>query len=165
MRTVFKLTKRLLDKAYVRLQRPHPFAFERVGFLMCRPGLLDDGGVVILAHDLQDVADEDYLDDPGVGAMMGPNAIRKALQTSYNHQASMFHVHLHLHRGKPHFSGVDETETAKFVPDFWNVQPGLPHGAIVLSNDSACGKCWIPGLEASVEISQFSVVGIPTRNL
>lgn len=165
MRIVFKLTKRLLERVNVRLQRSHPFAFERVGFLVCRPGLLDGGGVVILAHDLQDVADEDYLDDPGVGAKMGPAAIRKALQTSYNQQSSMFHVHLHLHRGKPHFSGVDETETAKFVPDFWNVQPELPHGAIVFSSDSACGKCWIPGLEGPVDISQFSVVGIPTRDL
>jgi hypothetical protein len=165
MRIVFRLTKRLLEKVHARLEQSHPVAFERVGFLLCRSGLLDDGGVVILAHDLYDVADEDYLDDPGVGAMMGPNAIRKALQASYNRQASMFHVHLHLHRGKPHFSGVDESETAKFVPDFWNVQPELPHGAIVFSTDSACGKCWIPGLEAPVEISQFSVVGIPTRKL
>src|SRR5580765_8345183 len=142
MRIVFRLTKRLLEKVHARLEQSHPFAFERVGFLLCRSGLLDDRGV---------------------GAMMGPNAIRKALQTSYNRQASMFHVHLHLHRGKPHFSGVDESETAKFVPDFWNVQPELPHGAIVFSTDSACGKCWIPGLEAPVEISQFSVVGSPTR--
>ena len=121
--------------------------------------------MVILAHDLHEVADGDYLDDPGVGAMMGPNAIRKALQTSYNCQASVFHVHLHLHRGRPRFSGVDESETARFVPDFWNVQPELPHGAIVFSEDSACGKSWIPGLEAPVDISQFSVVGIPTRKL
>ncbi len=165
MKIVFKLPNRLLEKVHGRLKRPHPFAFERVGFLVCRAGLLDDGGVVMLAHDLHDIADEDYLDDPGVGAMMGPNAIRKALQISYNRQASMFHVHLHLHRGKPHFSGVDEAETARFVPDFWNVQPELPHGAIVFSEDSACGKSWIPGLEAPVDISQFSVVGIPTRKL
>src|SRR5208282_810120 len=156
MRIMFKLTKRLLEKVHARLEQSHPFAFERVGFLLCRSGRLDDGGVVILA---------DYLDDPGVGAMMGPNAIRKALQTSYNRQASMFHVHMHLHRGRPHFSGIDETESAKFVPDFWNVQPYLPHGAIVLSEDSACGKSWIPGLQAPVEISQFSVVGIPMRGI
>jgi hypothetical protein len=165
MRIVFKLTKRLLEKVRARLEQSHSFAFERVGFLLCRSAVLDGGGVVILAHDLHDVVDEDYLDDPRVGAMMGPNAIRKALQASYNRQASMFHVHLHLHHGKPHFSGVDETETARFVPDFWNVQPELPHGAIVFSEDSACGKSWIPGLEAPVEISQFSVVGIPTRKL
>jgi len=165
MRVVFKLTKRLLEKVHARLQRSHPFAFERVGFLLCRVGLLEGGGVAVLAHDLHEVADGDYLDDPSVGAMMGPDAIRKALQTAYNRQASMFHVHLHLHRGKPHFSRIDETETAKFVPDFWNVQPELPHGAIVFSEDSACGKCWVPGMKAPVDVSQFSVVGIPMRKL
>jgi hypothetical protein len=164
MRIVFKLTRRLLEKVHARLEQSHPLAFERVGFLLCRSGLLD-GGVVVLAHDLHEVADEDYLDDPAVGAMMGPNAIRKALQAAYNCQASMFHVHLHLHRGKPHFSGVDETETAKFVPDFWNVQPSLPHGAIVFSEDSACGRCWVPALQAPVEISEFTLVGVPMRKL
>jgi hypothetical protein len=96
---------------------------------------------------------------------MGPHAIRKALQTAYNQQASMFHVHLHAHSGRPCLSRVDSAETAKFVPDFWNVQPYLPHGAIVFSKDSACGKCWFPNRQISVDISQFTVVGVPTRNL
>jgi hypothetical protein len=165
MKILFKITKRVLDEVKVQLSRPHLFAAERVGFLVCRVGLLEGGGVAILSHSLHEVADEDYVDDPSVGAMMGPAAIRKALQAAYNQQASMFHVHLHSHNGRPHFSHIDEKETAKFVPDFWNVQPDLPHGAIVFSDDCACGKCWIPGLEAPVDISQFSVVGIPTRKL
>jgi len=162
---MFKITQRLLAEVKTQLRRPHSFAYERVGFLLCRVGLLDQGGVVILSHSLHDVADEDYVDDQSVGAMMGPGAIRKALQTAYNQKASMFHVHLHLHGGKPHFSGIDEEETAKFVPDFWNVQPDLPHGAIVFSDDSAFGKCWIPGHQTPVEIATFAVVGVPTRKL
>jgi len=165
MRIVFKLTKQLLEEVHAQLERPHPFAFERVGFLLCRVGLLDDGGAVILAHGLHAVADEDYVDDQSVGAMMGPSAIRKALQAAYNQQTSMFHIHVHSHRGRPRFSGIDERETAKFVPDFWNVQPDLPHGAIVFSEDSACGRCWMPGMDAPVDISQFSVVGVPMRKL
>jgi hypothetical protein len=165
MRIAFKITERLLADVKARLERPHPFAFERVGFLLCRPGLFDGGGTVILTHSLHEVADEDYLDDPAVGATMGPHAIRKALQTAYNQQASMFHVHLHAHSGRPCFSRVDSAETAKFVPDFWNVQPYLPHGSIVFSKDSACGKCWFPNRQISVDISQFTVVGVPTRNL
>ncbi len=165
MRIVFKITKRLLEEVRARLSRPHPFAFERVGFLLCRAGLLQDGGVVVLSHGLHDVEDGDYLDDSAAGATMGPHAIRKALQAAYNQGVSMFHVHLHLHSGRPRFSGIDQEETAKFVPDFWNVQPDLPHGAIVLSQDSAFGKCWIPGRKAPVDISSFAVVGIPMRRL
>ena len=165
MKVLFKITKQLWSDAKRKLERPHPFAFERVGFLLCRSGLLEDGGVAILAHSLHEVADDDYLDDPSVGATMGPAAIRKALQSAYNQQASMFHIHLHSHRGRPGFSRVDSTETAKFVPDFWNVQPDLPHGAIVFSEDSACGRCWVPGRRDAVEISQFSIVGLPTRKV
>jgi hypothetical protein len=165
MKVLFKITERLFGEVKTRLARPHPFASERVGFLLCRVGLLENGDLIILSHSLHDVADDDYLDDPSVGAMMGPAAIRKALQIAYQQQASMFHVHLHLHGGRPRFSRVDERETAKFVPDFWNVQPDLPHGAIVFSDDSACGKCWIPGHKTPGEISQFGVVGVPSRKL
>jgi hypothetical protein len=165
MKAIFKITRHLLDETKAQLERPHPFAGERVAFLLCRVGLLDDGGLIVLSHSLHDIADGDYIDDQSVGAMMGSGAIRKALQVAYNRQASMFHVHLHSHRGKPRFSHIDEKETARFVPDFWNVQSDLPHGALVLSEDSACGKCWIPGREAPVEISRFAVVGTPTRKL
>lgn len=163
MKILFRITQQLWGAVQKRLERPHPFAFERVGFLLCRPALLEEGGVVILAHCLHEVADEDYFDDPNVGATMGPAAIRKALQVAYNEQASMFHVHLHGHRGRPGFSRVDSMETAKFVPDFWNVQPDLPHGAIVFSDDSAFGRCWIPGHEDGLDISQFSIAGLPMR--
>jgi hypothetical protein len=159
------MTKRQLDDAKTRLRRPHPFAYERVGFFLCRVGLLEDGGIVILTHSLYEIADEDYLDDPTAGATMGPSAIRKALQLAYNQRTSMFHVHLHCHSGRPNFSRIDSSETAKFVPDFWNVQPDIPHGAVVLSEDSACGRCWIPNREIPVDISQFGVVGIPMRKL
>lgn len=165
MKVLFKITARLLHEVKAQLERPHAFAFERVGFLVCRPGLLEHGGMVVLSHALQDVADEDYIDDSTVGAMMGPDAIRKALQFSYNEEASMFHVHLHSHRGRPRFSHTDERETARFVPDFWNVQPDLPHGAVVFSEDSAYGKCWIPGRKSPVEISEFDVVGVPMERI
>lgn len=48
---------------------------------------------------------------------------------------SMVHVHLQEHRGRPGFSRTDLSENALFVPDFWNVQPNLPHGAVVFRFD------------------------------
>src|ERR1700675_4538998 len=87
MRILFKITGHLLREVKAQLARPHAFTSERVGFLLCRVGLLDDGGLIVLSHSVHDVADEDYIDDPTVGAMMGPAAIRKALQTAYQRQA------------------------------------------------------------------------------
>lgn len=165
MKIAFKLSAALLKTALTDLRRPHVFAGERVGFLICRPTRLRDGGLLIIAHAFAGVADADYVDDPPAVVTMGSDAIRKALQTAYSQRASMFHLHIHEHPGRPNFSTTDRRETTRFVPDFWNVQPALPHGAIVLSQDSAFGKCWIPGEKEPAAISEFVSVGIPMRKL
>jgi hypothetical protein len=144
------------------LARRHPFAAERVGFLSCKTAT-SPGGPMILAAGYHPVADEDYLRDQWVGAMMGPNAIRKALQFAYNHPASMFHVHLHDHTGIPKFSKTDSREAAKFVPDFFNVQPNFPHGALIFSKDSAVARCWYRLAETPAWISKITFVGSPMK--
>lgn len=161
MRVVFKLVDRLLERVRLDLARPHEFAAERVGFFICRAAVLVPEGVIVLAHDYRPVEDEDYVDDPTVGAMMGPTAIRKALEFALNNKAGMFHVHMHDHTGRPWFSRTDARESAKFVPDFWNVRPEMPHGAMVASKDSLYGRCWCPGISAPTEIREFVVVGSP----
>jgi hypothetical protein len=161
MTVAFKVTHSLLGKALDDLRRSHPFAAERVGFFSCRVGGLKPSGWVVLAHNFHSVAVEDYLPDHTVGAMMGPAAIRKAMQIALSHDVCMFHVHIHNHHGQPRFSGTDLRETAKFVPDFWHVRPHLVHGAIVLSLDSAAGLCWHPQYSKPFRFSDFSVVGAP----
>lgn len=153
------------------LARRHAFASERIGFLICRAGRLDDGGVAVLATGYDPIADGDYVDDPTVGAMMGPAAIRKALQRAYNGGArdlGLFHIHMHHHRGMPGFSDVDLSESEQFVPDFFNVAPDMPHGAIVLSLNRATGRCWMPQDEKPLPITHFAMIGGPLelwRNL
>src|SRR5437867_11322956 len=97
----FKMTGRLYRAMQHDLVRPHPFAAERVGFISCRVGALLPEGLIILAHEYHPVNDADYLNDEAVGAMMGPAAIRKALQFAYNNPVSMFHVHMHDHACRP----------------------------------------------------------------
>jgi hypothetical protein len=161
MRVVLKLVDQLLQQVRHDLARPHEFAAERVGFLVCRAAGLVSEGVLLLAHGYRMVEDEDYVDDASVGAMMGPNAIRKALEFALNNKVGMFHVHVHEHIGRPRFSRVDFRESAKFVPDFWNVRPEMPHGALVASKDSLFGLCWYPGMSAPIEIGEFAMVGSP----
>jgi hypothetical protein len=162
MRILFKLTQSLRRETISALRRPHPFAAERVAFLKCRLSWVGTH-LIVLAHNLHHVADEDYLNDRSAGATMGPAAIRKALQMAYREKSAIFHVHMHEHKGKPSFSSTDTRETARFVPDFWNVRPELPHGAIVLSQDSAWGRCWYPGRGRPIDIDDFAFVGIPMR--
>jgi proteasome lid subunit RPN8/RPN11 len=160
MRIHLKLTNRLRDAILRDLGRPHPFAYERVGFISCRPATTSSD-LLIIAAAYHPVADEDYLPDDTVGAMMGPNAIRKALQYAYNNQVSMVHVHVHSHRGHPRFSSTDLRETANFVPDFFNVRPDLPHGALVLSADSAVFRCWTLRSSKPQWAAKVSFVGYP----
>ncbi len=167
MMTLFRIRSDLLQEARSDLHRPHPFAAERVGFFLCRAGRLSGDDLIILAASYHAVEDGDYLDDPRVGAMMGSSAIRKAMQHAYNGGAQdigLFHVHMHDHRGLPGFSRVDVTESMKFVPDFFNAVPAMPHGAVVLSHDRAVGLCWRKRAEKPMPIDRFASIGAPFRS-
>ena len=161
MNVQLRITSRLVAHVRSDLARPHSFASERVGFLMCKVARALPRGVIILPYDYKAVEDQDYLNDPSVGAMIGPAAIRKALQLAYKNPIAMFHVHLHAHLGRPWFSEIDLRETNNFVPDFWHVRAGFPHGALVFSHDSLCGLCWMPKSKKPIRISAMSVVGSP----
>jgi hypothetical protein len=162
MRVRFKITTALLASIRADLGRPHAFAYERVGFILA--GVAQSAsGVLVLAREYQPVADEDYLPDDSVGAMMGPEAIRKAMEWALMKKVSIFHVHSHGGRGIPGFSAVDARESAKFVPDFLKVAPGIIHGAVVLSDDAAAGRFWVFGNSGPREVSEFVEVGMPLR--
>lgn len=162
MKIHLRISNRLLARIHSDLVRPHPFAAERVGFIPCRVSATKRG-FLVLPETYLPVEDADYLDDSRVGAMMGPGAIRKALQFAFNNRVSMFHVHLHQHDGVPRFSGIDLRENAKFVPDFWHVRPEFPHGALVLSFNSAAGLCWYPQKPKPFRIQAMTFVGAPMR--
>src|SRR5262249_4476840 len=98
--------------------------------------------------------------------MMGPSAIRKAMQRAYHAGAQdigLFHVHMHGHAGLPGFSRVDVTEYARFVPDFFNAAPTMVHGAVVLSIDLAIGLCWRARESQPERIARFASVGAPLK--
>jgi len=156
----FKITRHLLEAIRHDLVRPHAFAHERVGFISAGLSSADDD-LWILARAYRPVADDDYLRDPSVGAMMGPDAIRKALQWALSDGVAIFHVHTHGGRGRPGFSGIDVREQSKFVPSFFQITRKCPHGALVLSNNSAYGNIWLDGRKPGEPIGCFIEVGMP----
>lgn len=162
MKATLRITSHLLAQIRNDLRRTHPFAAERVGFLTCRIGSIDNGFVLLGQH-WHEVIDDDYINDSSVGAMIGGSAFRKIFQYGYNNRVSILHVHLHDHDGIPNFSSVDQRESSKFVPDFWNVRPDFPHGALVLSNNSLVGKCWYPKRSMPMPISEVRIIGSPIQ--
>jgi hypothetical protein len=156
----FKATAPLLNMVHVDLARPHPFAAERVGYLLAGMSW-SNTGLLLLARDYRPVDDKDYVEDHSVGAMMGPDAIRKALQWALDEPQALLHVHSHGGLGLPGFSSVDARENAKVVPGFFSVTPRYAHGAIVLSRNMAAGSLWLGKGSKPVSINRFSIVGAP----
>ena len=162
MKTCFKITSALLASIRRDLSRPHPFAYERVGFISA--GLATAGdNLLILARNYRPLMDHEYLPNTSVGAMMGPDAIRRALQWALDTGGAMFHVHTHGGCGVPCFSTVDIRENAKFVLDFFKVASHAVHGAIVLSNDAARGQVWCDRNGGYEFIQDFVEIGVPLR--
>ncbi len=157
MNVIFRCTDQFLREARRDLSRPHAFAAERVAFTSIRAAATQDS-LVLLAEGYHPVADQDYLHDPTVGAMMNQEAIRKSLDIALLQQAGMIHVHMHEHMGRPVFSRTDRREQLKFVPDFFKVRPQMPHGAVVVSHNMAAGLIWL-NAKTTASITEFDVTG------
>jgi hypothetical protein len=123
------------------LRRPHEYAYERVGFMCCRQSALRSGNL-LLAYKYKPIRDDQYLEDRTVGARFDGSSIREAMQTALTEGSSVFHVHLHEHRGQPRLSGTDIREMQQIMPCFVNLRPDRLHGALVLSVDSAFARVW-----------------------
>jgi len=158
----FKIRRDLLREVRRDLARPHSFAAERVGFMAAGFSSTADE-LAVLARGYRGVSDEDYLPDHSVGAMMGPEAIRKAVQWATSEGVGMFHVHAHHGRGHPRFSGVDLREQAKFVPNFFEYAPQCAHGALVLSDVFAYGHIWLGDDRPYDVVTRFVEVGVPLK--
>jgi hypothetical protein len=160
-KVVFKMPPALLAAARADLARLHEHAAERVGFVTAGCSRHQDGKLVLLAREYLPIEDADYIRNPKVGAMIGPDAMRKGLQRAYLSRSALFHVHTHGGRGTPTFSAVDLKDGSNFVPSFFNVVPSMPHGLIVLSNDSARGRVWLSAKEGPVNVNRFVSAGAP----
>jgi hypothetical protein len=161
MNIVFRFAAELMTEVRADLARPHPFAYERVGFISIRAAALADG-LLLLADSYFPVPDEEYIDDPSVGAMLGQEAIRKALDLALLQGVGVVHVHQHDLGKRLWFSGIDLDEQSRFLPDFFKVCSKMPHGAIVLSPNSAAGHVWVTPTKIH-RIAEFNSVGAPLR--
>lgn len=157
MSIIFRATGEFMARMRVDLTRAHPFAEERVGFISVKATRAKDQ-LILLAQHYHVVADNDYLYDESVGAMVGQEGFRRALEIALLQDVGIIHVHQHLFPGRLWFSRLDLREQLKFVPDFFNVRPNMPHGAIVLGPHAAAGRIWLDPHRIE-HISEFNVAG------
>src|SRR5439155_21089679 len=102
--------------------------------------------------------DEDYMHDPMVGARIGQDALRKALNLALLNPVGVLHVHMHMEGRRLWFSHIDLTEQLKYVPDFFKVRRTMPHGALVLSPGSVAGRVWL-NEQRIAPINEFAIAG------
>ncbi|WP_005034595.1 hypothetical protein [Holophaga foetida] len=148
------------------LQRPHPFALERIGFVMGRMGTSDGQARFIMLTRYLPMPDDHYLNDPKVGARLGPDAMAAAMQAVYQGRAAkegIFHIHLHDRRGEPLMSATDRAEIPLLIPGFQAVGPNAAHGIIILSPNHGIGWVWPPRAGEPVQAETLSVIGTPVH--
>lgn len=156
----FKIPKSLRKIIFADLKRSHEYAYERVGFILTRV-YESNNDKLILAYDYCAVADEDYIDDENVGARINSNAIRKAMQVALTQKCGVFHVHLHMHLGKPTESFSDEEGIQPMMASVSRVNLHEDFGYLILSNDSAICKIYSEKKEEFFEPDIYTEIGYP----
>ena len=144
MTATIVIGKILLARIHADLNRPHAFAAERVGFLVCSSA--HDGNdwtIHAVAYDA--VPEGEYVNFTSVGAAVQKSVFRRYQMKAHREPVSIFHIHRHAHYGTPRFSAVDRREAQRFVPEFVTARGELPHGILLLSYDSAHALVWLPG--------------------
>lgn len=162
MNVDLKINGALLDGTRADLDRRHAFAHERVGFLTAGAAWTR-AGLLLTVRGYRPVADEDYEYAPRVGAKIGSAAMRKAVQWAFRPPSTLLHVHTHKGSGRPQFSGVDLESARAFVPGFFGPTPRMPHGLLVLSDNSVAGLLWLGEDRPPVEIDTFTRIDAPLR--
>lgn len=159
MKIHIKIAEALLAQVRADLHRGHPFALERVGFLTAGATRSRDGDILLLCRSYHPVTDDDYEASATVGAQIGSDAMRKAIEVAYPGKSALLHIHSHGGRGVLGFSKTDLVSGAQFVPGFFNALPRTPHGLLVLSNTSAKGLVWTTKNGKPQYVDGFAQVG------
>ncbi len=139
MKTEIRITEVMINEIKDDLSRRHPFAWERIGFLFCRTAL---EGKLLLSSFYQTLPDALYIPDSFVGTRYSGEAIRTARQRGLETGESIFHVHIHEGAGPPRFSRTDLESLKEMIPTMVSVVPEVPHGALLLNDDSVYGLIW-----------------------
>jgi hypothetical protein len=161
MKTEIKLTGGLYAEIIRDLTRPHPFAAERVGFVFGRMGSL---GRLILLNRYHSIPDDQYVNDPTVGARIGSEALTWAMQAVYQGRPTregIYHIHLHGYKGKTGMSCTDSREIPKLLPGFQSMGRDAVSGIIILSLDHGSGWVWLPGNKEPFPADSINIIGVP----
>ena len=152
---LIRMDKTMYGRMKGDLRRPHPYAFERVGYVFIKP----TNGTVLECNDYAPVPDEFYVRDASVGAHVDHRAIMLAMKRADHNNQGVLQVHEHAGKGMPGFSQVDIESHPVYLRSFQNANPRVTHGFLLLSEDSIVAKVCIPNRSVPVDIDRYKIKG------
>jgi hypothetical protein len=156
-----KISQHIFDQVNKDLSRPHRYAHERIGFLFFKHGTTMDNCHLLLSSYYLSIPDEQYINDPTVGAKINSAAIRSVMQRILDTQEGTFHVHMHGFPYFQQFSTIDRDSLIRLIPSFKNVGQQSIHGALLFTKNIINGIAWLPAYPDPVKISKITIVGSP----
>jgi hypothetical protein len=136
------------------LSRPHPHAWERVGYVFVRQEAKDDLEII----DYVSIPDEFYIENSKVGAHIDHRAIVMAMKRADQNKEGVLQVHEHSGKGVPHFSQVDIDSHLDYLRSFRNANPRARHGFLLLSDDKMMARIWEQGEIEYKDILHYKVI-------
>lgn len=156
----FDIPQKFLNSIRDDLQREIPHgvdALERVGFLFAK---INSAGVFTPSFYMP-IDDSQYLERPrDVGARYSGDAIDKAIDRVILNGEVFFTIHIHDERGEPTPSRTDLLTERALVGCFLKIS-NMPHGAIILSDDSLLVRCWDETTETIRKVTTITI--LPTE--
>lgn len=152
---LMRIDKKIYQRMKGDLGRPHPYAFERVGYVFIKP----TDGTGLECTDYVPVPDEFYVRDTSVGAHVDHRAIVLAMKRADHNNEGVLQVHEHGGKGTPRFSQVDVESHPVYLRSFQNANPRVTHGFLLLSDDSMVAKVWVPAMSQPVAITRYQITG------
>lgn len=127
----------LLEIVTNDLSRSHPFAFERVGYLL---GDMQSGHLVL--DEWISFEDSFYEENEEVGARLGTEAMTLLMRKAFSLKKHFFHTHLHDFQDVPSLSGVDMRSLLEVTPSLFDFSGIGPHGALLIGRKSSKLTWW-----------------------
>lgn len=147
------MSKNIYEKMRADLHRPHPHAWERVGYVFIN----SKSTKVLEVIDYISIPDEFYVKDPTVGAHINHRGIVLAMKRADHKSEGVLQVHEHRGEGVPMFSQVDLDSHQVYLRSFRNANPRAIHGFLLLSENSMRARVWKPGEYRSVNILTYKI--------
>jgi hypothetical protein len=162
MKTCVRLPHGLFTQMTEDFARPHPFAYERVGFLYARHASGTNVHLV-LATEYVALPNDQYVCDSSVGARISSDAIFEACNRTKRTGMCCLHAHAHgTAPGTTWFSRIDLNTLGRLGPTLRRMSPLASHGGIVLTGTTASALIWTPGDEGGRR-ARVGIIGFPTR--